>query len=49
MKKIKFVITLFLFSVLNSTLYADVPYYLDFKYILNESIAEKSSREFKKN
>ncbi len=45
MKKIKFVITLFLFSVFNSTLYADVPYYLDFKYILNESIAGKKAQE----
>ena len=49
MKKIKFVITLFLFSVFNSTLYADVPYYLDFKYILNESEAGKKAQTFLKN
>ena len=42
------IIILSLFSFLVSSLSADVPYYIDFKYILNSSVAGKSSRHIKK-
>ena len=47
MKKIFFVTIIFLLS---NNLKADVPYYLDFNYILNESIAgKKAQTTLKKN
>ena len=45
-KKI-FVAVLFFFS-LNFSLYAEVPHYLDFKLILNESDAGKKAQSFLK-
>lgn len=48
MKKIyKLFLLLFLFSF-STTLNSDVPYYLDFKYILNESEAGKKAQDFLK-
>ncbi len=47
LKKIT-VIVLFFFS-LNFSLYAEVPHYLDFKLILNESDAGKKAQNFLKN
>ena len=41
MKKIFFVTIIFLLS---NNLKADVPYYLDFNYILNESVAGKKAQ-----
>ena len=45
MKKIK----IFLFSLtlifLTNNLYADMPHYLDFKYILNNSVAGKKAQD----
>ena len=46
MKKIFFTSILFFFS---STLYADLPHYLDFNYILNESNAGKKAQTTLKN
>lgn len=46
-KKILFIIGLFVFTQ-NNTL-ADTPYFLDFKYILNESDAGKKAQSFLKN
>ena len=46
-KKILFIIGLFIFTQ-NNTL-ADTPYFLDFKYILNESDAGKKAQSFLKN
>ena len=48
MKKFyKVFLLLFLFSF-STTLNSDVPYYLDFKYILNESEAGKKAQDFLK-
>ena len=44
----KFIIFLTLFFV-NLNLNADVPYYVDFKYILNQSTAGKKAQNFLKN
>ena len=46
LKKIIIIITLFF---VNSNLTADVPYYVDFKYILNQSIAGKKAQSLLKN
>ena len=43
MKKILLIIILFLFSV-NNYGNAEVPYFLDFKYILNQSDAGKKRK-----
>ena len=43
-----FVLTFFLFNF-QSTLLADLPRYLDFKYILNESTAGKKAQKFLKS
>jgi len=43
-----FILTSFLFNF-HSTLLADLPRYLDFKYILNESTAGKKAQNFLKN
>ena len=48
MKKILLVIILFLSGV-NNYGNADVPYFLDFKYILNQSDAGKKAQSFLKN
>ena len=45
-KKIYFIFFIVIFS---SNLAADVPYYVDFKFILNESAAGKKAQEFLKN
>ena len=48
LKKIFFLLTI-LFSLQNSLL-AELPHYLDFKFILNESTAgKKAQNELKKN
>ena len=46
-KKILFLI--FFFTSTSQVLYADSPYFLDFKLILNESIAGKKAQTFLKN
>ena len=46
-KKILFIIGLFIFTQNNTV--ADTPYFLDFKYILNESDAGKKAQSFLKN
>ena len=46
-KKILFLI--FFFTSTNQVLYADSPYFLDFKLILNESTAGKKAQAFLKN
>ena len=48
MKKILLIIILFLFSV-NNYGNAEVPYFLDFKYILNQSDAGKKAQKYLKN
>lgn len=48
MKKILLIIILFLFSV-NNYANAEVPYFLDFKYILNQSDAGKKAQKYLKN
>ena len=49
MKKLKIVfIALFLFSLSNNTLWAE-PFFLDFKYILNQSDAGKKAQASLKN
>ena len=47
LKKIRFIILVILLS--HSNLLADVPYFLDFKYILNQSEAGKKAQVFLKN
>ena len=47
MKKI--ILILFLISLSKTFLYADVPYFLDFKFILNESAAGKKAQNFLKD
>ena len=50
MKQIKvFILVLSFFLLNNPNLKADVPYYLDFKYILNKSDAGKKAQVFLKN
>ena len=46
-KIIYFVLIIFSFSFIN--LSADTPYFIDFKYILNESDAGKKAQNFLKN
>ena len=46
-KNITFICIIFLFFQTNLT--ADVPYYLDFKYILNQSEAGKKAQAYLKN
>ena len=46
-KKITFIWIIFL--IFQTNLSADVPYYLDFKYILNQSDAGKKAQEYLKN
>ena len=46
-KKITFI--LIIFSIFQTNLSADVPYYLDFKYILNQSDAGKQAQNYLKN
>ena len=48
MKKILLIIIFFLFS-LNNYGNAEVPYFLDFKYILNQSDAGKKAQKYLKN
>ena len=45
MKKIIFII---IFLIFQSNLIAELPYYLDFKFILNESDAGKKAQNFLK-
>ena len=45
-KKITFI--LIIFSIFQTNLSADVPYYLDFKYILNQSDAGKKAQNYLK-
>ena len=47
MKKIIFSILLIIFC--NTTVLANLPHYLDFKYILNESVAGKKAQKSLKN
>ena len=44
----KILLILIVFFSLESTLLTDVPYFIDFKYILNESKAGKEAQEFLK-
>ena len=43
-----FIIVLFLITP-NSLIFADIPHYLDFKYILNSSDAGKKAQDFLKS
>ncbi len=45
--KLKFLIIFILFF--QSSILADVPFFLDFKYVLNESVAGKDAQNFLKN
>lgn len=47
LKKISVIIIIFLSS--QSYLYSEMPHFLDFKYILNESVAGKKAQDFLKN
>ena len=47
MKK-KFLALFFIFLLI-TPVNADVPYYLDFKYVLNQSVAGKKAQDFLKN
>ena len=41
--------TLLLFFFITTNLYADLPHYIDFKFILNESSAGKKAQDHLKN
>ena len=45
----KLFVTLFLFLLIINQSYADIPHYLDFKFILNQSEAGKKAQDFLKN
>ena len=45
MKKIKIFLFSLTFIFLTNNLYADMPHYLDFKYILNNSVAGKKAQD----
>ena len=47
-KKVILLIFFYLISI-NQNLYAETPYFLDFKFILNESVAGKKAQSFLKN
>ena len=47
LKKISIIVILFL--TFQNNLYANIPYYLDFKYILNQSDAGKKAQTYLKN
>ena len=49
MKKLTFLIISLFFIFFNNLLIADIPHYLDFKYILNSSDAGKKAQNFLKN
>ena len=42
-------LTLFFIFLLITPVNADVPYYLDFKYVLNQSVAGKKAQDYLKN
>ena len=48
-KKIIFTSYLVIFSLFQINLNADIPYFIDFKYILNESDAGKKAQSYLKN
>ena len=37
-------VIIFIFTIFSSNLYSDVPYYVDFKLILNQSVAGKKAQ-----
>ena len=43
-KLLKIFLMLSLLSIYNQNLFAELPYYLDFKFILNESVAGKKAQ-----
>ena len=45
----KILLIFFIFSIYNNNLRAELPFYLDFKFILNESIAGKKAQKDLKN
>ena len=45
----KFYLFIIIFCVSQTYLYAETPYFLDFKLILNESVAGKKAQSFLKN
>ena len=49
MKKFKLSIILILITFYYQPAYAEVPYFIDFKYILNQSDAGKKAQNFLKN
>ena len=49
MKFKKLILTSLLVIFFHTNVIADVPYFLDFKFILNESIAGKKAQNFLKN
>ncbi len=44
-----FIFVLFIFFNFNKSVYSDTPYFLDFKFILNESDAGKKAQSYLKN
>ena len=48
MKYLKKFISILIFSLISSSLFAETPYFVDFKYILNESKAGKEAQDFLK-
>ena len=49
MKLFKFTLIITYFLCLNSTLNAEIPHYLDFKFILNSSTSGKKAQDYLKN
>ena len=49
MRVFKFFIVFFFFISFNSLIMADTPHYLDFKYILNSSVAGKKAQNYLKS
>ena len=49
MKSFRFILIITYILCLNSTLNAEIPHYLDFKFILNSSTAGKKAQDYLKN
>jgi Skp family chaperone for outer membrane proteins len=45
----KFIYIIIIFNLSNNSAYADIPHFVDFKYILNSSSAGKKAQSFLKN
>ena len=49
MRSLKFLSVIIYILFFNSSLIAEIPHYLDFKYILNSSTAGKKAQDYLKN